>query len=366
MTPARRLRRRALLCLLPGLGDALTASSIVRRLRAADIDVDVMAMLPPVAEYARALTEIREVHLLPMLTRPWACVSQLVGLRLRRYDLCIVPFPATRWQYALVALVVGARKTVIHKYGGAASMLSSAMRAVQVALLGGHRMSENNRIANALELPSDPGNGYLVPDEWRSPHRTKGLLGVHTGTMIYKGNEARRWPFDRFVEVIRRQVREPGRRVRVFVGPNEADDERRLRGDLADVDVEIVKDSLESAALKLSECEVFVGNDAGLGHIASGLAVKTLVIFGMTDPVRALPVGSAVALRPSSCPPCHDEGMRSFSCVRSIGFRCLVEDITVKRVNDELNKLFAMDHVANATADFSRFAMYGHEHRSDV
>ena len=322
MTSAGRPRRRALLCLLPGLGDALTASCIVRRLRGADFDVDVLAMLPPVGEYARSLAEVCEVHLLPMLTRPWSSIGKLFGLRFRRYDLCIVPFPATRWQYALVALIVGAHKTVIHDYGGAASALSASVRAVQVSLRGGHRMSENNRLADALGLPADPGTGYLIPNEWRATRRIGNLLGVHTGTMIYKGNEARRWPFDRFVEVIRMQVREHGRRIRVFVGPNEAEDERRLRSDLADIDVEIVKDTLEGAALKLAECEVFVGNDAGLGHVASGLGVKTLVIFGMTNPVRALPVGSAIALRPSACPPCHDEGMRTFSCVRSIGFRC--------------------------------------------
>ena len=323
-------------------------------------------MLMPVAEYARSLADVGEVHLLPMLTRPGPSIAKLFALRFRRYDLCIVPFPATRWQYAFVALVVGARKTAIHDYGGAASALSASMGALRVTLRGGHRVSENSRLGDALGLPPDPGTGYLIPNVWGAAGRTKGLLGVHTGTMIYKGNEARRWPFDRFVDVIRLQVREQGRPVRVFVGPNEADDERRLRRDLADIDVEIVKDTLEGAASKLVECEVFVGNDAGLGHVASGLGVKTLVIFGMTNPVRALPVGSAVALRPSPCPPCHDEGMRTFSCVRSIGFRCLVEDITVQRVNDEINELFAADHVVSAISDFGPFALYGREHRSDV
>ena len=64
----------------------------------------------------------------------------------------------------------------------------------------------------------------------------------------------------------------------------------------------------------------------------SGLGVKTLALYGMTSEVRGAPIGPAVALRPSLCPACHDEGLRGFDCVRRIEYRCILRDIELDDV----------------------------------
>jgi len=38
----------------------------------------------------------------------------------------------------------------------------------------------------------------------------------------------------------------------------------------------------------------FIGNDSGITHLAAGLGVRTLAVFGPTNPVVYIPIGSAV------------------------------------------------------------------------
>ena len=83
-----------------------------------------------------------------------------------------------------------------------------------------------------------------------------------------------------------------GRRVRFFLGPHEEREAGRAEQDFRGAEgISIVREPLAEAARRLAECEVFVGNDAGFSHLASGLGVKTLALFGMTSEVRGAPVG---------------------------------------------------------------------------
>ncbi len=351
--------RKALVLLLPGLGDALAASPILRGLHATGWHVDAMTMLEPVSEYARALDAIENVVEMPLLEKASRSLKPLLRLRATRYDLCVLPFPATRWQYAFVARCVNTRRLATHEYGGASSGIARTGRNMRVPLRGGHRIAENLRLARALGLPpSDAELSYLVPQSWRREH-VAGLFGIHPGSMAYKGNETKRWPHERFIDLARLQSVN-GRSVRFFLGPNEADQAGRIEDALRGIDgVRIVRESLATAAQLLAECEVFVGNDAGFSHLASGLGVKTLALFGMTSEVRGIPVGPGVAMRPSSCPACHDEGLHGFNCVRHIDYRCIAHDIELRVVAERVNQLFDTVSVEQELTLEGPFRLYG-------
>ena len=177
--------------------------------------------------------------------------------------------------------------------------------------------------------------------------------------MAWKGNEAKRWPYDRFVALARSQAAS-GRRVRFFLGPHEENEavraERDFRGN--DWSQHRLRTARASSA-RLAECEVFVGNDAGFSHLASGLGVKTLALFGMTSEVRGVPVGPAVALRPSLCPACHDEGSRDFECVRRIEYRCILRDIEYDAVSKQVDDLFGAPSIEQRLALEGPFRLYG-------
>jgi ADP-heptose:LPS heptosyltransferase len=327
-------RPRALVFLLPGLGDALVASPILRALAQA-YEIDALTMLKPVTEYASCLGMFHRVRELPLLT-DWGSLRSVFALRRERYDLVCVPAPAPRWQYAAVAWMARGATTAMHHYGGFSARIARAAKMVLVPLRGGHRIAENMRLLEALGMHCDDMS-YLVPTSWRCEQREPLLLGLHTGSMNYKGNEQKRWPLERFAEIARRHISK-GLPVRAFFGPNEIGDSAKLREMISEV--EIVEKSLPEAAYALSQCGVFVANDSGLAHLAAGLGVTTVVLFGMTDPVRCKPVGPAIVLRPSPCPPCFDEGSRHFTCVRKINYRCLMDDMGVDHVDQAVNAAF--------------------------
>ena len=56
----------------------------------------------------------------------------------------------------------------------------------------------------------------------------------------------------------------------------------------------IVEDDLESAARRIADADLFIGNDAGMTHVASALGVPTRVIFSTTDPRVWRPLGDHV------------------------------------------------------------------------
>lgn len=326
--------------LLPGLGDALAAGPILRGLRRDGWTVDALTMHPPVSEYLREIGSVRDIAQLPLRPTATDALRAAAALRPRRYDVSILPFPATRWQYTLIARFVAAKRLAMHEYRGAASAIARTSRNELVPLRGGHRLAENLRLARALGLtPGDDDLQYWVPQSWRAD-RIPGTLGVHPGSMAWKGNEAKRWPYERFVALARAQAAS-GRSVRFFLGPHETSEAARAEQDFRDdAGITIVSKPLAEAARRLSECEVFVGNDAGFSHLASGLGVKTLALYGMTSEVRGAPIGPAVAFRPSLCPACHDEGSHGFECVRRIEYRCIFRDIELDAVRKLVDDLF--------------------------
>jgi hypothetical protein len=349
----------ALVLLLPGLGDALAAGPILRGLTRGGVTIDAMTMHPPVSDYLRALGIVRDVVELPLRPSPRDVLRNVASLRRRSYDTCVLPFPATRWQYTIIARGVGARQLWLHEYGGASTLIACTTRNGRVALRGGHRLAENLRLASALRLePGDDALVYWIPPAWRAA-RVPGTLGIHPGSMAYKGNEAKRWPYDRFVALARVQAAN-GRRVRFFLGPHETDEARRAEQDFQGSEgITIVSEPLAEAARRLAECEVFVGNDAGFSHLASGLGVKTLALYGMTSEIRGAPIGPAIAFRPSLCPACHDEGSRGFECVRRIEYRCILRDIELEAVRKQVDDLFERPTVEQRLALEGPFKLYG-------
>lgn len=353
---------RVLLPLLPGLGDALTAGPILDGVARAGGRVDVLAMLGPVAQYARELPVVDRVTVFDLNAGPLAALMAAVSLRRNRYDLAILPFPATRWQYHALTAVVRARRVATHDYGGAARALDMMQRALLVPLEGGHRIAENARLAKRAGFAGELR--YVIPLDWRGKVQ-RGLLGVHTGTMRYKGNEERRWPIERFIKLIEKSV-DSGHQVRIFIGPWDSEDEAALTGLRSSQSVEVIREDIASVARLLSECEVFVGNDAGVAHLAAALGVKTVTLFGMTDPIRAQPLGSSVAVRPSLCPPCHDEGMKTFRCVLHIGYRCTREDLTVESAWHAVERAFLDEPAVFMPHMSGPYRLYGRERESSL
>lgn len=116
-----------------------------------------------------------------------------------------------------------------------------------------------------------------------------GAIVLHVGA----GEEWRRWALERWVELAG-LVRAGGGRVRLIAG--EAERERFSPGErelFMQGGGEMIA-TLEELAAMIEGARLVVGNDSGAAHLAAGVGVATLVLFGPSDPARWAPIGPAV------------------------------------------------------------------------
>ncbi|HEX8521500.1 MAG TPA: glycosyltransferase family 9 protein [Tepidisphaeraceae bacterium] len=125
-----------------------------------------------------------------------------------------------------------------------------------------------------------------------SARSDSGDILIHPGS----GGEHKRWPLAHFVKLIDKLKRKK-LAVRVLLGEVEA--ER-----LSDDDVKQLESSAEITRPQsyvqlfneLRHSSIFVGNDSGPAHLAGMIGVKTVAIFGATNPVVWKPLGPKVKL----------------------------------------------------------------------
>lgn len=122
-----------------------------------------------------------------------------------------------------------------------------------------------------------------------------GPVVVHVGA----GGEAKRWPLERWAELVRRLRNWGERRVIVLAGPVELERFTAAeRGMLAEMQAGEGDFSGALALLELarvlSGAGVFIGHDSGPAHLAAQLGVRTVALFGPTDPAVWAPVGPSV------------------------------------------------------------------------
>jgi ADP-heptose:LPS heptosyltransferase len=125
------------------------------------------------------------------------------------------------------------------------------------------------------------------------------------------GAREKNWPEEFFLAVANWWRESSGGAVILLVGPVEA--ERggidRLRHHCL-----VARDlSLSELAALLARSDVYLGNDSGVTHLAAGVGVPTIALFGPSDPRQWAPRGKNVVVisRQIACSPCATATMKS-------------------------------------------------------
>lgn len=114
----------------------------------------------------------------------------------------------------------------------------------------------------------------------------KTIIGIHPGSD--EANPHRRWPIERFGEVISLLGKNKKFRILLFEGP----DEIGLTNSIDHPAVLKVKGrSMEEVVALINECNVMITSDSGLGHIANALGKPTITLFGPANPNKTRPYG---------------------------------------------------------------------------
>lgn len=125
------------------------------------------------------------------------------------------------------------------------------------------------------------------------------------------GAREKNWPAEFFAAVAKWWERNLGGRVLIMLGPVEAErSEPEHFGNCGGV---VQNEGLGRVAALLSRCDLYLGNDSGMTHLAAALGVNTVALFGPTDPAQWAPRGRRVTVISQNvdCSPCTDRIMKS-------------------------------------------------------
>jgi ADP-heptose:LPS heptosyltransferase len=145
---------------------------------------------------------------------------------------------------------------------------------------GEHEVARWCRLLAESGIPADPDDLALVPPARPVPDVARGATLVHPGAAF----PARRWPVERWAEVVRAEVA-AGRPVVVTGGPEEVVLARAVAGDVVPREAVLAgrTDVLDLAALVAVAGRVVCG-DTGVAHLATALGRPSVVLFGPVPP----------------------------------------------------------------------------------
>ncbi len=140
-------------------------------------------------------------------------------------------------------------------------------------------LEETAAAFEALGVVAPPARGWFV---------------LHPGS----GGRFKCWPVDRFVELARRVAAAWGVEPLVCFGPAESETRAAFEAAARQANVayrSAVERPLRELLALLLHARLFVGNDAGVTHLAARVC-PTVALFGPTDPRVWRPLGARVAL----------------------------------------------------------------------
>ena len=142
--------------------------------------------------------------------------------------------------------------------------------------------------------------------------RQSGLAGKKV-LVLSPGSGAREknWPIGFYMAVVEWwQKRFDGEAV-IVLGPVE--EEREQSGNHWGRARVVCGLGLKKVAALIRRCDIYLGNDSGVSHLAAGLGVQTVALFGPTDPVQWAPRGKRVTVlsQKVECSPCLTPVMKS-------------------------------------------------------
>jgi len=187
-----------------------------------------------------------------------------------------------------------------------------------------HKVEDWLRLLSVVGGPVDDSSTTLrvAAEEWKAAEQflaghgvrdTDILIGLHPGASLPE----KRWPLERFAAVARELVLRNDVRVIAFADP------QGYGSSLGDVEgVVVASTTLRQLIATIDRCALLVCNDSGPMHIAGGLGVRTVAIFGSGVDRWFAPLG---------------EGHELISAESESG----VENIPVDRVLDAVDRMIA-------------------------
>jgi len=281
---------RLLVISLAGIGDTLMATPFLHELRLAypEAEIEALVMWPGARGLLEHNPHLNALHQHSFLkASKFASLRFIWSLRRRRFDASFNVHPQGRREYRLVAAGIGARRRFSHRYENHRPFDDRLVTDSLPQDYTVHASENNRRFLDLLGVPSQmPRPAYelyltaaesIWSTQWLNRTHLVGerWLGVHVGSGGTKNLALRRWPLERYIELVRElELRRPEVPVVFFGGPEEAEAHGELFQNLRGGRIHFAEaPSLRHAAALLGHAHAFLSVDTLFMHLAAAMAV---------------------------------------------------------------------------------------------
>lgn len=330
-----------------GIGDVVQMSGVIETLYYSDPDAEIGIIV--YSENRAVLFKnderVKWIYMINLndMTKK-ELLNTVISIRRMQYDYAFISPISNKRAAQLLGMLIGAKITFGEQFVEL-SRVSKSFRLVQKKDV--HIVERNNNVLLASGLVKNVEHPKLIGIE--SIERIKGDVNKLVGVCIGTSKPAKTWPLERYVDVaIELECRGYGV---VFIGGKDEADRFPIElfqyhshwyNYLGKVDL------LGSAALT-AECDVVLGGDTGIMHIAAAVDTPTVTIFSCSDPKYHAPYSdnSYIITTKLDCQYCYAKGgyrnCKEYKCINQI---------SVEQVISLLQKV--LDGTADDTYRFIR------------
>ncbi len=332
--------KRILIVRTDRIGDVLLSTPVIKALRDNYPDAYIAMMVSP---YAKDIVEgnpnLDEVIIYDKDSkhRTWGMsIKFALNLKKNKFDLAIVLHPTNRAH--LITFLTGIRRRI--GYGRKLGFLLTD-RIKHIKQLG-----EKHELEYSLDLlrylgiepkekslfmPIRPESEKWIAELFSQEgiKTTDKLLAIHPGASC----PSKIWPSERFAQVADRLAQKYGFKVFLIAGPKDIRLAQNVLKNMRHPLINLAgKISVSQLASVLKRCQLFISNDSGPVHIASGVGIPVISIFGRNQkglsPKRWGPLGKRdkVLHKEVGCSECLAHNcIKDFACLKAISVDDVLE-----------------------------------------
>lgn len=272
-------------------------------------------------------------------------VSFIRTMRSQRFDLCI----DTRGDFRIILLMwlCGIKRRVGYGFAGGGFLLTDVKPFDVKRRQDRHQIEHNLKLIDFIDggrrardyddkapriFFSDDDEAYI--DNLLKERENGLLIAVHPGS----GLPVKRWPVERFGLLIGDIVKRHKAKVLLLGGQEEKFLGEIIKSSTQAVFIDLIgKTSIKQLAALLKKCNLFVGGDSGVMHVASAVGTPIVAIWGgHNKPAHWGPSSEKdiILHSPQECSPCGLKSCKDAVCLKSIEVDEVSEAITkqIKRL----------------------------------
>ena len=258
------------------------------RLNFPEAEIEALVLWPGAAALLEGNPHLTALHQHQFLkSSRLSSLRFVLGLRRRHYDVSLNAHPQGRRGYRLIARLIGARRRLSHSYENEGWMDPHLVTDSIPQDYSVHAAENNARFLPLIGarrlLPRPAYEIYLSSAEttWAADYAARnGLsgvrwLGIHAGSGGTKNLALRRWPLERYAELVTRlQAKFPELPVVFFGGPEDRVAQSELFGRLrAGRTLFPEFPTLRHAAALVGHAHAFLSVDTVFMHLAAAMQV---------------------------------------------------------------------------------------------